>query len=103
MLEAVFWVMRTGAPWADLPPRYPPYQTCHRRFRGWLDSGVLAECLQRLALDLDTAPAYGGGATLHTWRENTAALLASPLARQALATHARAARPAPSVERDPIQ
>src|SRR5262249_46987521 len=24
--------LRTGAQWADLPDRYPPYQTCHRRF-----------------------------------------------------------------------
>ena len=29
--DAVLWVLRTGAPWADLPDRYPSYQTCHRR------------------------------------------------------------------------
>ena len=33
VLSGVLWVMRTGAPWADLPERYPPYQTCHRRFQ----------------------------------------------------------------------
>ena len=32
VLNGVLWVMRTGAPWHDLPDRYPPYQTCHRRF-----------------------------------------------------------------------
>ena len=32
VLNGVFWVLRTGAPWHDLPRRYPPYQTCHRRF-----------------------------------------------------------------------
>ena len=32
VLDGVLWVLRTGAPWRDLPERYPPYQTCHRRF-----------------------------------------------------------------------
>ena len=35
VLNGVFWVLRTGAPWHDLPRRYPPYQTCHRRFQQW--------------------------------------------------------------------
>ena len=33
VLNGVLWVLRTGAPWHDLPDRYPPYQTCHRRFQ----------------------------------------------------------------------
>jgi transposase len=32
VLNGVLWILRTGAPWYDLPDRYPPYQTCHRRF-----------------------------------------------------------------------
>jgi transposase len=32
VLNGILWVLRTGAPWRDLPERYPPYQTCHRRF-----------------------------------------------------------------------
>ena len=35
VLNGILWVLRTGAPWADLPDRYPPYQTCHRRFQQW--------------------------------------------------------------------
>ena len=31
VLNGILWVLRTGAPWADLPKRYPSYQTCHRR------------------------------------------------------------------------
>lgn len=52
VLNAVLWVLRTGAPWHDLPPRYPPYQTCHRRFQQWPRSGRLLTVLQRLAEDL---------------------------------------------------
>lgn len=52
MLNAVLWIFRTGAPWADLPRRYPPYQTCHRRFQVRHRSGRLDRLLQRLAEDL---------------------------------------------------
>lgn len=52
VLNGVLWVLRTGAPWADLPARYPPYQTCHRRFQLWQRSGRLDRLLERLAADL---------------------------------------------------
>src|ERR1700722_13896884 len=52
VLNGVLWVLRTGAPWGDLPGRYPPYQTCHRRFQFWQRSGRLDRLLQRLAEDL---------------------------------------------------
>jgi transposase len=50
--RCVLWVLRTGAPWHDLPPRYPPYQTCHRRFQQWQRSGLFQRLLQTLAEDL---------------------------------------------------
>ena len=52
VLDGILWVLRTGAPWADLPDRYPPYQTCHRRFQQWVRSGVLKGIFDALALDL---------------------------------------------------
>ena len=52
VLNGVFWILRTGAPWHDLPPRYPPYQTCHRRFQQWRRDGLLTGVLTRLAEDL---------------------------------------------------
>lgn len=52
VLNGVLWVLRTGAPWHDLPTRYPPYQTCHRRFKEWVENGVLEEVLRTLLLDL---------------------------------------------------
>jgi transposase len=76
VLNGILWLLRTGAPWADLPDRYPSYQTCHRRFQRWTRGGVLKGLLQLLAqalydegyLDLDEAfidgsfaPAKKGG------------------------------------------
>jgi transposase len=52
IVNAVLWVLRTGAPWADLPRRYPPYQTCHRRFQRWCKDGTLERALRSLAEDL---------------------------------------------------
>jgi transposase len=53
VLDGVLWVLRTGAPWRDLPERYPPYQTCHRRFQRWVKEGVLSRVLEVLAEDLE--------------------------------------------------
>ena len=35
VLNGIFWRLRTGAPWADIPARYGPYTTCGNRFRRW--------------------------------------------------------------------
>jgi len=52
VLNGVLWILRTGAPWKDLPDRYPPYQTCHRRFQKWQQDGRFEVVLQVLAEDL---------------------------------------------------
>lgn len=52
VLNGVLWVLRTGAPWKDLPSRYPAYQTCHRRFQRWVRMGILPEVLAGLRRDL---------------------------------------------------
>jgi transposase len=48
----MLWILRTGAPWKDLPDRYPSYQTCHRRFQRWVREGTLRRVLKALAADL---------------------------------------------------
>lgn len=52
VLNGVLWILRTGAPWKDMPGRYPPYQTCHRRFQEWRRNGTLRSVLEALAEDL---------------------------------------------------
>jgi transposase len=52
VLNGILWILRTGAPWVDLPERYPPKSTCHRRFQEWTESGVFAKILAGLAEDL---------------------------------------------------
>jgi transposase len=52
VLNGVLWVLGTGAQWRELPEKYPPYQTCHRRFQQWVRSGKLEEVLRLLARHL---------------------------------------------------
>jgi transposase len=52
ILNGILWVMRTGAPWHDMPSRYPPYQTCHRRFQEWVRSGTFEAVLRKLVEDV---------------------------------------------------
>lgn len=50
--NGIFWVLRTGAPWHDLPDRYPPYQTCHRRFQEYCRNQTFHKVLLAIAVDL---------------------------------------------------
>jgi transposase len=52
ILNGILWVMRTGAPWHDMPNRYPPYQTCHRRFQEWVKAGTFETVLRKLVQDV---------------------------------------------------
>ncbi len=52
VLDGILWILKTGARWQDLPDRYPPYQTCHRRFQQWVRSGVLEKVLKAMVEDV---------------------------------------------------
>lgn len=52
ILDGILWILRTGAPWQDLPARYPSRATCHRRFQAWCSDDTLERILQSLAKDL---------------------------------------------------
>jgi transposase len=40
VLSGIFWVLRSGAPWRDLPETYGPRTTCYNRFVRWRRAGV---------------------------------------------------------------
>jgi transposase len=44
----MFWVLRTGAPWRDLPERYGPWTTVYDRFCRWRDDGTWQRILDTL-------------------------------------------------------
>lgn len=108
IFNGILWILRTGAPWQDLPKRYPPYQTCHRRFQQWNRTKVLRKLLQALAEDLQrrgklnvsecfidgtfVGAKKGGGVwekpsgakARNSWQWQTALVFLSPLSSAAL-------------------
>ena len=52
VLSGVLWILGTGAQWRELPDKYQPFQTCHRRFQQWVRSGKLDKALRLLATHL---------------------------------------------------
>ena len=129
VFNGILWVLRTGAPWHDLPDRYPPYQTCHRRFQQWQRDGTLTRLLHTLGEDLrargklDLSETFidasfssaKKGALLSarlaeekavkSWRSQTAMVFLSPVASPALRRMKRNSSKLPlsSVSREPNQ
>jgi transposase len=52
ILDAIFWILMTGAAWRDLPAEYGPWQTVYDRFRRWQRDGTWDVVLQTLQLAL---------------------------------------------------
>lgn len=108
ILNGILWILRTGAQWLDLPPRYPSKSTCHRYFQRWSRDGTFQNLMRALAQDLEErgeisikesfidgtfAPAKKGGLAWakpsaakvqRSWPLQTALVFLSPVARQAL-------------------
>jgi transposase len=55
ILNGIFWVLRSGAPWHDLPSNFGPYTTCYNRFVRWRRAGVWAKLMSAFADDHDAA------------------------------------------------
>jgi len=47
-LNAMPWILRTGAPWRDLPEAYENWNSVYRRFRRWAEQGVWDAMLETL-------------------------------------------------------
>lgn len=57
VLNGVLWVLCSGSSWASLPRNFPPYQTCHRRFKAWHEDGAL-ECIVQQLFGTTSEAAY---------------------------------------------
>ncbi len=53
VLNGIFWRLRTGASWSDIPERYGRYTTCVNRFNRWRRSGVWNRILKAVAAAYD--------------------------------------------------
>ena len=49
VLNGIFWVLRSGAPWRDLPERYGPRTTCYNRFVRCRNAGVWGRLMDAIS------------------------------------------------------
>jgi transposase len=55
VLNAIFWILRSGSPWRDLPATYGPRTTSYDRFVRWRQAGVWDQIMDALAAGYDAA------------------------------------------------
>ena len=55
VLNGIFWILRSGAPWRDLPDAFGPYTTCYDRFVRWRRARVWSRIIDALATAHDAA------------------------------------------------
>ena len=87
-LDAVLWLLRTGAPWRDLPADLGNWHTTYTRFVRWKRSGVWTRILKAVSQDADLeevfldstavrAHGHAAGAQKNTARRHWAELVAA--------------------------
>lgn len=54
MIDAIFWRLRTGAPWRDLPEEFGPWKTVYNHFDKWNSDGTLDQVQHRLLQNIVT-------------------------------------------------
>ena len=72
-LEAVFWRVRTGSPWRDLPPAFGNWNSQFRRFRRWAKTGVFEGLFKALCDDPDLEYALIDGRIVQVHQKATGA------------------------------
>ena len=53
VLNGIFWVLRSAAPWRDLPERYGPRTTCYNHFVRWRRARVWNRLMDALTAAYD--------------------------------------------------
>lgn len=55
VLNGIFYILRTGAPWRDLPDRYGPHTTIYNRYVRWAKRGIWSGIFDALSHDCKDA------------------------------------------------
>jgi transposase len=53
VVNGILWILRTGAPWRDLPERYGKWPTVSSRFYRWREAGIWDRVWAQLQSEAD--------------------------------------------------
>lgn len=53
VLDGILWVLRSGAPWRDVPERYGKFRSLQARFTKWRQDGTWDRLVEALQAELD--------------------------------------------------
>ena len=67
VINGIFYVLRTGIPWRDLPDQYGPYTTIYNRFNRWTYAGIWDRVMEAVAdaHNVDTVMVDGTSVRVH--------------------------------------
>jgi putative transposase len=54
VLNALFYLVRSGCQWRMIPHEFPPWRTCYNYYRAWIQDGTWDELLYLLRMDVRT-------------------------------------------------
>lgn len=55
IINGILWILRTGAPWRDMPERYGIWSTISSRFYRWRKAGIWERLLKEIQEKADAA------------------------------------------------
>jgi transposase len=58
ILDAILYVLSTDCRWCELPERFPPKSTVHKRFQEWAKARFFEKALRELSKDLPASETY---------------------------------------------
>jgi transposase len=64
ILNGILWILRTGAPWRDLPERYGNWKTVYSRFRRWQEVGIWDRILTEIQIEAAHDDQIDGSVTM---------------------------------------
>ncbi|RCK21749.1 transposase [Thalassospira lucentensis MCCC 1A00383 = DSM 14000] len=68
VLNGIFYILRTGAPWRDLPGRYGPPTTVYNRYVRWGERGIWRDIFEALASEDEDALVFIDSSTVKAHR-----------------------------------
>lgn len=90
ILNGIFYILRTGAPWRDLPERYGPRTTVYNRYNRWAQRGIWKGIFDALAKECDDALIFIDASIVRAHRAASGSKRGSY--KKLLAAHAEVAR-----------